>query len=125
MKFTVLSLFPAIIKPFFENSIMKKAINKGIVSFELVDVRDFSKDKHKRCDDLPYGGGAGMVLKAEPISFALEHVESAKKTTIFLSPSGIKYSQELAYSLSKREEIVIICGRYEGIDRSTYYRFVC
>ncbi|QUG72794.1 tRNA (guanosine(37)-N1)-methyltransferase TrmD [Borreliella afzelii] len=117
MKFTVISLFPVIIKPFFENSIMKKAINKGVVSFELVDVRDFSKDKHKRCDDLPYGGGAGMVLKAEPMFFALEHVEAAKKTTIFLSPSGIKYTQELAYSLSKKEEIVIICGRYEGIDQ--------
>ncbi|AJA90485.1 tRNA (guanine-N1)-methyltransferase [Borreliella chilensis] len=117
MKFTVMSLFPAIIKPFFENSIMKKAITKGMVSFELIDIKNFSKDKHNRCDDVPYGGGAGMVLKPEPLSFALEHVEASKKTTIFLSPSGIRYTQDLAYFLSKKEEIVIICGRYEGIDQ--------
>ena len=117
MKITILSLFPSILTPFFENSIMKKVINKGIISYELISIRDFSDDRYKRCDDAPYGGGAGMVLKAQPISAALEYVNSKVKTTIFVSPSGVKYTQKLAYDLSKKSELVIICGRYEGLDQ--------
>ncbi|WP_281860905.1 tRNA (guanosine(37)-N1)-methyltransferase TrmD [Candidatus Borrelia fainii] len=117
MKITILSLFPSIITPFFENSIMKKVITKGIITCEVISIRDFSDDKHKRCDDIPYGGGAGMVLKAQPISAALDYVNAKEKTTIFVSPSGLKYNQKLAYDLSKKNELVIICGRYEGIDQ--------
>ncbi|AWG43050.1 tRNA (guanosine(37)-N1)-methyltransferase TrmD [Candidatus Borreliella tachyglossi] len=117
MKITILSLFPSIIVPFFENSIMKKVVDRGIISYEIVSIRDFSDDKHKRCDDIPYGGGAGMVLKAQPLFDALDYVNSKEKTTIFLSPSGLRYTQRLAYDLSKEEELVIICGRYEGLDQ--------
>ncbi|QFP41677.1 tRNA (guanosine(37)-N1)-methyltransferase TrmD [Borrelia miyamotoi] len=117
MKITILSLFPSIITPFFENSIMKKVVDRGIISYEVISIRDFSNDKHKRCDDAPYGGGAGMVLKAQPISDALEYINSKIKTTIFVSPSGVKYTQKLAYDLSKKNELVIICGRYEGLDQ--------
>ncbi|ACH93629.1 MULTISPECIES: tRNA (guanosine(37)-N1)-methyltransferase TrmD [Borrelia] len=117
MKITILSLFPSIITPFFENSIMKKVVDKGIISYEVISIRDFSKDKHKRCDDVPYGGGAGMVLKVQPIVDALEYVNANSKTTIFVSPSGLKYTQKLAYDLSKKDELVIICGRYEGLDQ--------
>ncbi|UPA18157.1 tRNA (guanosine(37)-N1)-methyltransferase TrmD [Borrelia sp. MN22-0132] len=117
MKITILSLFPSIITPFFENSIMKKVITKGIISCEVISIRDFSDDKHKRCDDIPYGGGVGMVLKAQPISAALDYVNARAKTTIFVSPSGLKYNQKLAYDLSKKNELVIICGRYEGLDQ--------
>ena len=90
MKINILSLFPSIIAPFFENSIMKKVVDRGIVSYELISIRDFSKDKHKRCDDISYGGGAGMVLKAQPVTDALDYVNSKNKTTIFLSPSAFK-----------------------------------
>ncbi|UCP01694.1 tRNA (guanosine(37)-N1)-methyltransferase TrmD [Borrelia hermsii] len=117
MKITILSLFPSIITPFFENSIMKKVVDRGIISYEVISIRDFSDDKHKRCDDIPYGGGAGMVLKAQPISAALEYVNAKSKTTVFVSPSGLKYTQKLAYDLSKKSELVIICGRYEGLDQ--------
>ncbi|BDU62636.1 tRNA (guanine-N(1)-)-methyltransferase [Candidatus Borrelia fainii] len=96
---------------------MKKVITKGIITCEVISIRDFSDDKHKRCDDIPYGGGAGMVLKAQPISAALDYVNAKEKTTIFVSPSGLKYNQKLAYDLSKKNELVIICGRYEGIDQ--------
>ncbi|AHH12722.1 TRNA (guanine(37)-N(1))-methyltransferase [Borrelia hermsii YBT] len=117
MKITILSLFPSIITPFFENSIMKKVVDRGLISYEVISICDFSDDKHKRCDDIPYGGGAGMVLKAQPISAALEYVNAKSKTTIFVSPSGLKYTQKLAYDLSKKSELVIICGRYEGLDQ--------
>ncbi|AHH08666.1 tRNA (guanosine(37)-N1)-methyltransferase TrmD [Borrelia anserina] len=117
MKITILSLFPSIITPFFENSIMKKVIDRGIISYEIIYIRDFSNDKHKKCDDIPYGGGAGMVLTAQPVSDALEYINAKSKTTIFVSPSGLKYTQKLAYDLSKKSELVIICGRYEGLDQ--------
>ncbi|UER67846.1 tRNA (guanosine(37)-N1)-methyltransferase TrmD [Borrelia sp. BU AG58] len=117
MKITILSLFPSIITPFFESSIMRKVVDRGILRYELVSIRDFSNDKHKRCDDTSYGGGAGMVLKAQPVSDALDYVNSREKTTIFLTPSGVKYSQKLAYDLSREKELVIICGRYEGLDQ--------
>ncbi|UGQ16353.1 tRNA (guanosine(37)-N1)-methyltransferase TrmD [Borrelia sp. RT5S] len=117
MRITILSLFPSIIAPFFENSIMKKVVDRGIVSYELVSIRDFSNDKHRRCDDVSYGGGAGMILKAQPVSDALDYVNSKEKTTIFLTPSGVRYDQKLAYDLSRERELVIICGRYEGLDQ--------
>ncbi|QMU99448.1 tRNA (guanosine(37)-N1)-methyltransferase TrmD [Borrelia sp. A-FGy1] len=117
MKITILSLFPSIIIPFFENSIMKKVVDRGILSYRLISIRDFSNDKHKRCDDISYGGGAGMVLKAQPVADALDYVNSKDKTTIFLSPSGLRYNQKLAYDLSRKKELVIICGRYEGLDQ--------
>ena len=117
MKFNVLTLFPEIPKAFFENSIMAKAVEKGIIAYDLVNIRDFSFDKHKTCDDSPYGGGAGMLMLPEPLGLALDSVESWKKRVIYVTPSGKPFTQKLAQELSEEDELVIICGRYEGIDQ--------
>jgi len=117
MKITVLSLFPEIIDSFFTSSIMAKAVEKRLVEYSLVNIRDFARDRHKTCDDAPYGGGAGMVLKPEPLAEALDSVEGSLKRVIFPSPSGIVFDQRQAERLAKYEELVFICGRYEGIDQ--------
>ena len=145
MKFYVLTLFPEIPRAFFENSIMAKAVEKGIIAYELVNIRDFAFDKHKTCDDSPYGGGAGMLMKTEPLCRALESVKvkskflddgTVKKTkkskknktkgkrVIYVTPSGKPLTQKLAYELSQEEELVFICGRYEGIDQRVIDSYV-
>ena len=145
MKFYVLTLFPEIPRAFFENSIMAKAVEKGIIAYELVNIRDFAFDKHKTCDDSPYGGGAGMLMKTEPLCKALESVKvkskflddgTVKKTKkskknktkgkriIYVTPSGKPLTQKLAYELSQEEELVFICGRYEGIDQRVIDSYV-
>ena len=117
MKFTILTLFPEIVDSFFKSSIMEKAVEKGLIQYELVNIRDFATDRHRTCDDSPYGGGAGMVLKAEPLAEALDSVGAMSKRTVFPTPSGVKYTQKLAETFAQEEEIVLICGRYEGIDQ--------
>ena len=117
MKFTVLSLFPEILEGFFESSIMAKAVERGSIEYELVNIRDFAFDKHKTCDDAPYGGGAGMVMKAEPVALALDSVKAAGKKTVYMSPSGRLFNQKTAEELSAEKEIIILCGRYEGVDQ--------
>ncbi|HAK68683.1 MAG TPA: tRNA (guanosine(37)-N1)-methyltransferase TrmD [Treponema sp.] len=117
MKFTVLTLFPEIPKAFFETSIMAKAVEKGIIAYDLVNIRDFAFDRHKTCDDATYGGGAGQLLLPEPLGRALDSVEAYKKHVIYVTPSGMPFTQQKAQSLSKKDEIVLICGRYEGIDQ--------
>ena len=117
MKFHVLTLFPEIPKAFFENSIMKKAVEKGIIAYDLVNIRDFAFDKHKTCDDNPYGGGAGMLMLPETLGLALDSVESYKKRVVYLTPSGKPLTQKLAQELSQETDLVLICGRYEGIDQ--------
>lgn len=117
MKITILTLFPEIVEAFFKNSIMDKAVGKNIIEYNIVNFRDFAFDKHKTCDDAPYGGGAGMVLKAEPLALALDSVVTSKSKVILPTPSGIPLTQKLAYDLAEEEELVFICGRYEGIDQ--------
>ncbi len=117
MKFTVLTLFPEIPRAFFETSIMAKAVEKGIIAYDLVNIRDFAFDKHKTCDDKPYGGGAGQLLMAEPLGKALDSVKAYRKHVIYVTPSGKPFSQAKAQELSQKDEIVFICGRYEGIDQ--------
>ncbi|MBE6349355.1 MAG: tRNA (guanosine(37)-N1)-methyltransferase TrmD [Spirochaetaceae bacterium] len=117
MKFHVLTLFPEIPRAFFESSIMAKAVEKEIIAYELVNIRDFAFDKHKTCDDSPYGGGAGMLMKTEPLKRALDSVKSKKKRVIYVTPSGKPFTQKLAYELSKEKNLVLVCGRYEGIDQ--------
>ena len=125
MKFYVLSLFTDIIDSYFSNSIMKRAVEKGIIDFSLINFRDFALDKHKTCDDAPYGGGAGMVLKPEPISRALDSISAAGKRIIVPSPSGKLYNQEKAHELSLEEDLVFVCGRYEGIDFRLIEEYKC
>jgi tRNA (guanine37-N1)-methyltransferase len=138
MKYTVLTLFPEITGAFFATSIMAKAINRGIIEYQALNIRDFALDKHKTCDDAPYGGGPGMLMLPEPLGRALEAAGAAKKTppdaeaaglseageggrrsrrVIYLSPSGRPFTQELARELAGCEELILLCGRYEGIDQ--------
>jgi len=125
MKFTVLSLFPEILSSFFNASIMQKAVRRGYVSFQLVNIRDYATDVHKTCDDLPYGGGAGMLMMPEPLSQALDAVSASCKHVIYLTPSGRSFTQEDAERLSKEDEIVLLCGRYEGIDQRIIDEYSC
>ncbi len=117
MKFTVLTLFPKIVEAFFENSIMAKAVEKGIIAYDLVNIRDFATDKHHSCDDGTYGGGAGQLMMPEPLGNALESVNARKKFVIYVTPSGKTLNQKMAQDLSRKDELVFICGRYEGIDQ--------
>ena len=117
MKFTVLTLFPEIPRAFFESSIMAKAVQKEIIAYDLVNIRDFAFDKHKTCDDGTYGGGAGQLLLPEPLGRALDSVEAYKKHVVYVTPSGKPFTQNKAIQLSRKEEVVFICGRYEGIDQ--------
>ncbi len=119
MKFTVLTLFPEIPRAFFESSIMAKAVEREIIAYDLVNIRDFAFDKHKTCDDAPYGGGAGQLLLPEPLGRALDSVEAYKKSkhVIYVTPSGKPFTQKKARELSQKEELVLVCGRYEGIDQ--------
>jgi tRNA (guanine37-N1)-methyltransferase len=134
MKFTFLTLFPEIIDAYFAASIASRALKRGICEYRSINIRDFAFDKHRSCDDAPYGGGAGMLLLAEPLSRALESAcagRSAPRTgvvpdtvpvsgttrVIYLSPSGTLFNQKKAESLAREEELVLICGRYEGIDQ--------
>ena len=126
MKFTVLTLFPEIVRVYFESSIMARAVQKGIVAYDLVNIRDFALDKHRTCDDSPYGGGAGQLMLPEVLGAALESVKAYKKEkrVIYVTPSGKPFTQKVAASLSKEEELVLICGRYEGIDQRIIDRYV-
>lgn len=117
MKFTVLTLFPQIPQAYFENSIMARAVEKGIIAYDLVNIRDFATDKHRTCDDSPYGGGAGQLMMTEPLGRALDSVNASGKHVIYATPGGKPFTQEKALELSRKDELVIICGRYEGIDQ--------
>jgi len=115
--FNILSLFPEIFENFFNISLLKKAVENRIISFNLINIRDFSESKHKVVDDTPYGGGCGMVLKVEPIYKALSSLTKDKRgRTILLSAKGEKLTQEKVKALSKEKNITLICGRYEGVD---------
>ncbi len=124
MKITILTLFPDILKGFFETSIMKRAVERGLVSYELVDIRDYALDKHHKCDDIVYGGGPGMLMLPEPLGRALDAVGAAEKRTVYLTPGGRLFNQAYARDLAKEPELVLICGRYEGIDQRTIDKYV-
>jgi tRNA (guanine37-N1)-methyltransferase len=134
MKYTVLTLFPEITGAFFANSIMAKAIDRGIIEYRAFNIRDYALDRHKTCDDAPYGGGPGMLMLAEPLGRALEAAGVSPRTgggpantgrrVIYLSPSGRPFTQALARELAGREELVLLCGRYEGIDQRIIDRYV-
>jgi len=119
MKYTVLTLFPEITDAFFATSIMAKAIQRGIIRYQAVNIRDFAADKHKTCDDAPYGGGPGMLMLPEPLKLVLESVGkvNGESKVIYLTPSGKPFNQEMAKQLAAEKELVLICGRYEGIDQ--------
>ena len=101
---------------FLRTSIIKRAQDNGVVSLRVVDLREFTEDQHRTVDDKPYGGGAGMVMKAEPLFKAVESIKSEKSITILLSPQGHLFDQNQASSLTKHSHIIFICGQYEGVD---------
>ena len=117
MKFDVLTLFPEIIQNYCSYSIMKRAKEADIISVNTVNPRDYTLDKHKKVDDTPYGGGAGMVLMAQPYVDAYESIEKhSNSITIMLSPQGEPLKDSLVNDLSKYDQIVMLCGHYEGFD---------
>ena len=134
MKITVLSLFPEILRGFFESSLMAKAVDRGLMSYELVNIRDYATDKHHKCDDLVFGGGAGMLMLPDPLCRALEavgvHADGSHekgalpKRTIFVTPSGRLFNQEMAADFSREAELVLVCGRYEGVDQRVVDRYI-
>ncbi|WP_314347174.1 tRNA (guanosine(37)-N1)-methyltransferase TrmD [Fusobacterium massiliense] len=113
MKINILTLFPKMFEGFISESIIARAIKSEVVEFNIVDIRNYCYDKHKQADDMPFGGGNGMVMKPEPIFRALEDV---KGKVIYTSPQGQKLNQQLVKEISEEKEITIIAGHYEGID---------
>ena len=119
MKFHVLTLFPEMIEQGFHTSITGRAMEKGLLSLNAVNIRDFAGNKHMKVDDYPYGGGAGMVMQAEPVYAAhqsLEEQAGRKLRTIYLTPQGHTFNQKMAEEFAQEEELVFLCGHYEGID---------
>lgn len=118
MRFDVLTLFPGIFQGILSESILARAIKQGFLTVAVHNIRDYATDKHHVTDDTPYGGGGGMIMKPEPIFAAVEAVRSASASPriILTTPQGRLFSHALAHELSREEQVILICGRYEGID---------
>lgn len=116
MKITVLSLFPQYFDGLLNTSIIKRAYEKDLFSFEVVDFRKFTTEKHGHVDDTPYGGGAGMLLMCQPLLDALKAVRTENSTVILLTPQGKTFNQPMAADLSKKDHLIFLCGHYEGFD---------
>lgn len=117
MKITILTLFPEMFDSYLNNSIIKRAIAKGVVEFEVINIRDFTTDKHHRVDDYPTGGGAGLIMKCQPILDAIHSVNRSDNSKVLItSPRGLPFNQTKAVEYSKEDHLIFICGHYEGID---------
>ena len=117
MKITILTLFPEMFEGFMTNSIIKRAIAKGLVEVSIVNIRDFTKDKYGRVDSAPVGGGAGLIMKCQPIIDCINSVKDDNSKVIMLSPKGQQYNQQIAHKLqNSQQNLILLCGHYEGID---------
>lgn len=116
MKFDILTLFPEMFAP-LEQSIIGRAVENNRIEINLINIRDFSKDKHKKVDDTPYGGGKGMVIRPDVVYYAYESVKDENAKVIYMSPKGKVLNQEKVKALSKENHLIILCGHYEGIDQ--------
>ena len=116
MKFDVLTLFPEMFNS-LEESIIGRAKEKNLIDINLINIRDFSKDKHKKVDDTPYGGGAGMIMRADVVYDAYKSVQSENAKVIYLTPQGAILNQKKVEDLAKEEHLILLCGHYEGIDQ--------
>src|SRR4030042_4888524 len=118
MIFDVLTIFPGIFTSPLAESLLKKALDKGLIQIRVKNLRDFTQDKHRMTDDYPYGGGAGMVMKPEPIIRAVEEIKTQNPDaqSVLLTPQGERFHQGLAKQMSEHQHWILICGRYEGLD---------
>ncbi len=119
MNFHILTLFPDMVRDGLHTSILGRAVNNGHISMNIVNIRDYTLDKHKKVDDYPYGGGAGMLMQAQPIYDAHKAVceQAGKKIrTVYVTPQGTVFNQQMAVDFAKEEDLVILCGHYEGVD---------
>jgi tRNA (guanine37-N1)-methyltransferase len=122
MKFQLITIFPEIFSSYLNEGILKRAQEKKLINIKIHNLRDWTKDKHRSVDDTPYGGGAGMLMKIEPLYLALKAIKAKfrgdkkKRKIVLLSAAGKKWDQQLAKKYSKLEEVIFICGRYEGVD---------
>jgi tRNA (guanine37-N1)-methyltransferase len=124
MRFDIVTIFPGLFAGIFEHGVVKRAIQGGLLQVAVHDLREFTHDRHRTVDDRPFGGGEGMVLKAEPLAEAVEHLglvpkadrTANRQTVILLSAQGKRYSQAMARELAQRDRVVLLCGRYEGVD---------
>ena len=123
MKFDVLTLFPEMFE-ILKSSVIGKAIEKDLIDINLINIRDFSNDKHKKVDDTPYGGGAGMVMKPDVVYSAYDSVKDKNAKVIYMSPQGKKLNQKKVEELSKENHLIILCGHYEGIDQRVLDKIV-
>jgi len=123
MRFEALSVFPGVFSSYLDASIMGRAQQRGILDFEAYDLRDWTTDRHRTVDDAPFGGGQGMLMKPAPIFEAVEDIASrgeVRPHVVFFSPCGLRYDESCAQRLSRKERVLFVCGRYEGIDERCY-----
>jgi tRNA (guanine37-N1)-methyltransferase len=117
MRFDIITIFPEMFGSVFSKGVIKKALDKGLIEVHVHNLRDFTFDKHKQIDDRPFGGSQGMVLKSEPIFAAVEEIKRNEKTPVYLlSPQGRKFDFRVAEELAQHPQVILICGRYEGVD---------
>ncbi len=117
MKIDILTLFPEMVQSVLNTSIIGRAQKSGILDINVMNIRDYSSNKHKSVDDYPFGGGEGMVMQAQPVFSALKHIHAKGHKTIYLSPKGERFSQKKAVQLAKEDRLILLCGHYEGIDQ--------
>lgn len=119
MKIKVFTLFPEMLRPMLSESILGRAVSAGLISVDLIDIRDYTLDRHRRTDDYPFGGGAGMVMSAQPIldAFAANLPEDFRGRRVYLSPRGRRLDQRIVEELAKEDELALLCGHYEGVDQ--------
>ncbi|MBU3923053.1 tRNA (guanosine(37)-N1)-methyltransferase TrmD [Patescibacteria group bacterium] len=116
MKFNIITIFPEIFDSYFNESIIKRAQDKKKIKINIHNLRDYTKDKHRSVDDKPYGGGPGMVMMVEPIYKAIKKIKKGKAKVILFSPKGKTFDQKMANRYSKLDNLIMVCGRYEGVD---------
>jgi tRNA (guanine37-N1)-methyltransferase len=122
----ILTIFPEMVASPLEESILGKAVRRGLIAVRIINIRDFATDRHQTTDDRPYGGGSGMVMKVEPLALAIASARSADPPAkvILLSPQGRPFSQEAAWELSRERHLTLVCGRYEGVDERVRRHYV-
>ena len=116
MKIDILTLFPNMFDGVFQESILKRAIEEKKIEINLINFRDYTDDPHHKVDDTPYGGGAGMLLMCQPIFDCVDAIRTKESVVILLTPDGVPYQQKMAFDLSKKKHLILICGHYEGFD---------